>query len=623
MDNINKARQGDSVCIFDFEIYKNYSLFYFYDLKSEKARTFEIWGANNSLKTEDRHKMFDIINNRTAGYNSVQYDLPIAILAINGLTASELQQFSTLLIEGNQQWSELAYKDPRYSHYFSGYTYKRLDHVDLLRAAMNRMGSLKVVGARMHNETIQELPYSPHLELTREQADKLKEYCFNDIKITAELYNRSLDRINLRRQLSKAHNINFLSYSDPMISEALTLESLGVKQSYNDTAEEDTKAEDIIPILQLKKADFKSQQLKDLYDLIESVSFCINDTSGKLILPAELQLLEININGLDFTIGVGGLHSQESKQVVEPSDSELLIDADVTSYYPNLIINNGLYPEKLGRRFLDMYRDTLVKRVEYKNAKKFTESEVLKIVLNGTYGKLGSKYSALYSPVMLLSTCLNGQLNLLLLIEMLTDAGFKVVSANTDGVVTLLNKSDKDLYYKICKDWENKTSYNLEYSKYKGLYSRDVNNYFAVLDDGKVKKKGVFAGGNLRKNPQGEICYNAVIDLITKKIPIEETIKNCDNIRLFLYVRKVNGGAEYMGEPVGSVVRWYYAPGDQCITYLKNGNKVARSDGAKLLQKINAHATMESYRIDYERYIKDSYKILKSELGVKNYETTK
>lgn len=59
-----------------------------------------------------------------------------------------------------------------------------------------------------------------------------------------------------------------------------------------------------------------------------------------------------------------------------------------------------------------------------------------KIVLNGTFGKLGSKYSFLYSPNLMIQVTITGQLALLMLIEALEAAGISVVSANTDGIVS-------------------------------------------------------------------------------------------------------------------------------------------------------------------------------------------
>ena len=58
------------------------------------------------------------------------------------------------------------------------------------------------------------------------------------------------------------------------------------------------------------------------------------------------------------------------------------------------------------------------------------QTDSLKISVNGSFGKLGSKYSALYAPDLLIQTTVTGQLALLMLIERLHLAGVRVISAN-------------------------------------------------------------------------------------------------------------------------------------------------------------------------------------------------
>lgn len=589
--------------IFDIEIYKNYSLFLFKRADGSDVQVFELRGEDSKLKVIEKRAIRDIIkNNVTAGYNSVSYDLTILILALRDSTAKDLYNYSVRMIEGGVKWYDILYKELK-----SRFSYKNIKHVDLFQVASNAKVSLKMLGARMHTETIQELPINPHNTLSSEDMDNIKKYCFNDIQITTDLYNMSLEKILLRSEISDG--VNMLSYSDPKIAETILLHKLGIKSTYN--PEEDKSGIILKPVLQLNKDDFKSKILKNLYSLIEFTEFKTID-KGKVELPDSLSNYKIEINGLSFAIGIGGLHSKEKKQVIIPNDNQILIDADVTSYYPNIMLINNLYPKELGKEFLNVYRDILEKRVQAKKEGNKTVDSTYKIVLNGTFGKLGSVYSNLYSPDMLLSICLNGQLNLLLLIEKLSDAGFKVVSANTDGVVTLLDKKDIDKYKKICNDWMSLTKYNLEYSEYSKLFSRDVNNYFAVTTNGYIKRKGAFSTGGFAKNPSGEITIDAAINYLNDGIPIEETINNCKDIRKFVHIRKVEGGANYNGVDVGSVVRWYNGKDGSVITYSKNGNKVANSDGACLLQKMY----LDIDNIDYEAYYKDAIKVVES-VGVK------
>ena len=247
------------------------------------------------------------------------------------------------------------------------------------------------------------------------------------------------------------------------------------------------------------------------------------------------------------------------------------------------------------------------------NAKKSGDkvtADTLKICVNGSFGKLGSRYSFLYSPDLLLQTTLTGQLALLMLIESLEQLpGVSIVSANTDGIVIYLKRSRLDDVRNTCADWEIQTSYELEETHYRLIASRDVNNYLAVTTDGQIKRKGVFAAGGLMKNPDRNISYTAVAELLANNTPIENTIKNCKDVTQFVTVRKVTGGAVWQEQELGKAVRFYYSnevDAQTTINYKKNGNKVPNSDGARPLMTLGDFPK----DIDYQVYIDYANKLL-------------
>jgi len=241
-----------------------------------------------------------------------------------------------------------------------------------------------------------------------------------------------------------------------------------------------------------------------------------------------------------------------------------------------------------------------------------TDAASKKLSLNGCYGKLGSKWSFLFSPDLMIHTTLTGQLSLLMLIEWMEDAGIKVYSANTDGIVLLYPKELEAKKTELISLWERVTNFETEGTFYRAVYSRDVNNYIAIKTDGKVKTKGAYALGGLMKNPKNNICTEAVIEYLTHNKPIEETIFNCRDIRKFLTVRKVEGGAIKWEKYLGRVVRWYYASGETGqINYAKNGNKVPESNGGKPLMELSESFPED---VDYARYVAEARSIL-AEIG--------
>ena len=216
----------------------------------------------------------------------------------------------------------------------------------------------------------------------------------------------------------------------------------------------------------------------------------------------------------------------------------------------------------------------------------------------------------------MIAVTLTGQLSLLMLIEELENNDISVISSNTDGFVSLLNKEQYERYDSICFDWELTTGFVLEETRYKALYSRDVNNYLAITDYG-YKGKGIFTLDSLQKNPQATIIINAVIKLLVDNIPISETIRNCKDLKEFLHVRSVTGGATYKDTYLGRVVRWIYSTNGDVIKYKKPNKtgtfpKVAKSEGSRPIMDLNCEFPKD---IDYDRYIEESMSIL-DDLGI-------
>jgi hypothetical protein len=330
-------------------------------------------------------------------------------------------------------------------------------------------------------------------------------------------------------------------------------------------------------------------------------------------MPEELEKLKIEIGSSVYQMGIGGLHSTEKSKAFKANEEFLIRDADVTSFYPNIILNEKLYPKHIGEQFLDVYQEIVTRRIQAKKAKDDTTANTLKIVINGSFGKFGSKYSFLYSPKLLLQTTITGQLALLMLIEQLEKAGISVISANTDGIVSKIPVFFNYAYKTVCDAWQRKTGFNLEFTEYKALYSRDVNNYIAVKPDGKTKTKGVYAQATLTKNPNNQICIDAVTNYILNKTPIAETIRSCTDITKFLTVRGVKGGAHKNGQFLGKVVRWYYSTSEKgTINYITNNNKVPLTENAKPLMELGEFPE----DVDFAKYEKLCDEML-YDLGIK------
>jgi hypothetical protein len=583
----------------DVECYPNYFLALFVD-QDGRAKAFEQCEGKpldtKGLASYLTHPKLEIVT-----FNGNTYDIPICTLAMAGSTCERLFAATKRIIE----------QDMRPWDFYRAYTLiePEINHVDLIEVAPG-MVSLKIYGGRMHTKRLQDLPYEPGTVLTPEQMLEVKKYCRNDLMVTVELAYKLKDQIDLRRVMSKEYGVDLRSKSDAQIAEAV------LKAETMKITGEEVKRKQITyteffynPPAYIK---FITPYMRERLEIIKTSKMVIKD-SGHVEMPKEIESMKIEINGKAYKVGIGGLHSQESEVSHYATDGYSIADVDVTSYYPNLMLNMGMVPEAIGEHFTTVYRNILDERVEAKNSGDKVKADSLKITLNGTFGKTSNRFSVLYNPEMMVRTTLTGQLSLLMLIELFEYKGIEVLSANTDGIVVKYLPDQEALFRKCVAVWEKASNLNMEFTYYRSLHSRDVNNYIAVKQDGKAKTKGVYASSGLQKSPQNEICAEAVVKFLVDGTPVEDTIRNCQDIRRFITLRTVQGGAVKDGYTLGKAIRWYYATsvsGD--ITYRTNGNTVPRSEGAKPVMDLPDELPTD---IDYDWYIRECREILMS-LGV-------
>lgn len=583
------------VCVFDSEVYTNWTLFYFRNIETRQE-----WKFEHPLDLAALKKV--VREHRLVTFNGLGYDIPILMYALKGATAEQIKAASNRIIVHNlKPW-----------HFEKEFNVKvnptGLDHVDLMEVAP-MTGSLKLYGGRMHSRFIQELPIPHDKILTPEDIAILTEYCSNDLETTEDLY-RTLEKpLQLREGMSERYGIDLRSKSDAQIAEAVIkseCEKIVGERVFKPGDLSGNKYAYTIP-------SWMSFRFLDVLDAVRQSEFIVNDKGG-VVMPKLIESKRLAIGNATFKMGIGGLHSTEERQIVEASDEYVVMDFDVASYYPAIILNQGLYPPHIGPSFLKVYAALRDQRLAAKRAGNKRDADSLKIAINGGFGKLGSRWSVLYAPGLMVQVTLTGQLALLMLIESLSEVlDCTVVSANTDGVTVRCHRDAVEDALQAVKEWERLTGFEIERAEYAGLYSRDVNNYVAVLTNGDVKTKGVYGKGlPLQKNPVATICSKAVIDYLTLGASVRGTIEACEDIREFVCIRSVTGGALYRGEYVGKVVRWYYTNEEDALYYKLNGNKVATSDHAKPLMALPLWIPDD---LDREWYVREATSLL-NDMGV-------
>lgn len=535
-------------------------------------------------------------------FNGINYDMPLWSLAQTGAANATLKKASDAIILRNLKPWDVERE--------FGFQRIELDHIDLIEVAPGQ-ASLKIYGGRLHSRRMQDLPIEPSAIIGWDDRMALIHYCGNDLQTTIDLYHTLRPQLELREAMGAEFGLDLRSKSDAQIAEAVIRSEIEKRvghRVYRPELARDYKFKYRPPT----HIRFDSHGLTRALDLIRETEFTLSDT-GSVELPKLLESLHLRIGNGVYRMGIGGIHSSEKSVAYVAGPHQRIVDRDVASYYPSLILNMGMYPATLGQDFQGVYQSFVTRRLEAKASGNKVWADALKIVLNGTFGKLGSKWSIFYSPDQLIAVTLTGQLSLLMLIESLESNGFTVISANTDGVVTLVPPERTELFEALVAAWEITTGLVTEETEYAALYSRDVNNYIAIKPDGKVKLKGAYAFEGMQKNPTNKICVAAVLAYLTNNTPISDTIYSGFDIRDFLTIRQVKGGATKDGAYLGKAVRWYYARGqDGHIAYQINGNKVAGSDGAKPLMELPDVMPPD---VDYEWYVRDAQAML-HEVGV-------
>lgn len=470
-------------------------------------------------------------------------------------------------------------------------------------------------------------------------------YCVNDTLGVCEIVYKKKDEIVLRFNISTKYDVNVLSSSRSNIADRLFgkfyCEASGV--SY----EEYNKGRTERPFIDIgaciaNNIEFSSPELKELLFKLRHTR--IHDTKGEL-------RFVVKFRGNTYIMATGGLHSEDKPGKFISNDEVELIDADVTSYYPNVVRNNKIAPAHLDRDlFISTTSGIIDERVKAKSDGDVTKADALKIVINvGVFGKMGFPDSPAYDPKAMVEVTINGQLYLLMLIEMLTDEGFNVISANTDGIVTLVPRDKYSLYISICNNWEYKLNFNLEYTHYERYIRMNVNHYMVLkaTDPTKsvpVKKMMKFKGimnpylytEELTKGFNNPIVSQAVFNYYIKDIPIMDSLKECKDITEFCSTQKpgskfnlelhnvTNGKHTIIN--LTKDVRFYVSKNQNKLLsglLLKNDTTVATGGKRKLtnlvagrnvtiLNKLVDFDNFDDFCIDYGYYYSEVSKIINS-----------
>jgi hypothetical protein len=505
-------------------------------------------------------------NNKTdhywVGYNNLRFDSQVVEWILRNheqwhelgsleITAKIAQKAADVIHDANFEVL------PEY-----GESHLTLKQIDLFKVNhydnKNRRVSLKRLEFEMDLENIEEMPiHHTKTNMTNEEIQLTKDYCKNDVMATYEFYRvttgncdhplyKGNNQIELRQDIQEEFGINCLNYSDSKIGDEM------IKKFYCQEKGIDYKE---LPKkgffrkeIRLKNCvanyvTFETKQLKEFFKMIKNTVLGLQDEFKETI----------SFYGNSYTFAKGGLHTENEPKVFEADGDHFIIDWDVSSYYPAIIINNGRYPYHLGKEFLRGYQAMFEKRLELKPlAKKDKRIKgivgALKLAVNSVYGKSSDMQSWIYDRQLTMFTTITGELSLLMLIEQYECNDINVISANTDGVTVRIHKDKVDKMHEINKWWSDITQYELERTDYQKIIFSTVNDYLAIKTDGEVKKKGDFLTDfELHKNKSARIVPIALERYYVHGVDPSDTIRNHANIYDFCLRQKASKDFHYEG----------------------------------------------------------------------------
>ena len=436
------------------------------------------------------------------GYNSRSYDQYIMKAILLGFDPYEVNDW---IIRQNRKGWEFS----------SEFNRIQLFNYDVMTS---KGYGLKTLEGFMGND-MQEtsVPFNIDRKLTEEEMIETIKYCKHDVEQTMEVFIRNKADFDAHINMIKTFKLPLKNISRTQAQ--LSAMAIGcVRHDWFDEWEYS-----FVPTLQIQKYKdiidwFDLQRLVKDYEASQTVDIC----------------------GVPHVIGWGGIHGAP----LEPLHRKgLILHVDVTSFYPSIMIKYDM----LSRNVQDksVYKEIYDTRVALKKAGKKKEQAPYKIILNATYGISKDRYSAAYDPRRANEVCVNGQLLLIDLLEHL-EGHCELIQSNTDGLIIQIPDTDEAFndIDDICYEWESRTGMKLGFDIITEIWQKDVNNYVFRFENGKLERKGAYVKELNELDNDLPIINTALVDAMTKKIPVDQTILQCQDLKQFQKIVKVSSKYE-------------------------------------------------------------------------------
>lgn len=477
---------------FDYEVFKEDWLVVILDMKKKKEHII----INDPEELTKFHE-----ENRDeiwVGYNNNHYDQYIHKAILSGFDPKRVNDY--IIEKGNPGW--------KFSTLFRKI---KMINYDVMKFGDGGLKSLEgFMGNDIKESTI---PFDIDRKLTQKEIEETIKYCRHDVQQTVEVFLERKSEFEASRQLIKIFDLPVTSYSRTkaqLVSEILG----GMGKKFNENEFEFP----IVPAVE--KYLKKYRHVYDWYKNPEN-----HDYTKKL---------ETMIAGVPHIFAWGGLHGAKEKS----TEHGWLLNIDVEAYYPSTQMEYNFGYRNMGKP--ENFEKIHMQNINLKKEGRKVERLPFKIADNSISGQLKDKNSKLYDPLMNNAVCVNGQLMLLLLIEMVEEH-VDLIQSNTDGIlVKLRNYEDYQLVDDIVYKWEQMTGMVMEFEEFEQLFQKDVNNYILVDKEGNVKTKGGYVKQLSTIDYNLPIINKALTEYMVHNVPVEKTINDCKSLIEFQLVAKIS-----------------------------------------------------------------------------------
>ena len=478
------------------------------DMKERKKHV--IWDDPERLKELYQRN----ISNIWCGYNSRHYDQHILKGILCGFDPKKINDY--IIVDGHDGWR------------FSSLLNKiKLINYDVMPNPPIGLKTLE--GFMGHTIKESDVPFDIDRPLTEAEKAEVELYCTHDAEEACEVFMEKKSDFDAMMGIVTAFDLpisNIGSTEAQITAKVLDCE----RQDFDDEFDYF-----FLPCLRLNKYSY----VMDWFDSIRKNPPKTDEEKKKFY----KQSYEVMVAGVPHLFGFGGLHGAPVKPIHRKG---LILHVDVGSYYPSMLIAWDLVTR--ASRHPEKYKGIYDTRMGLKRAGKKKEQAPYKKLLNALSGAMKDKFNPAYDPRNNNCMCINGQLMLLDLIEHLeVIPGFELIQSNTDGLIILIPDTDEafNMADDICYEWEQRCSTDkcailLSLDTIDEIYQKDVNNYLWIEDGEIGERKGAYVKELSRIDSDLPIINKALVDHMSKNIPVRKTILECDDLRQFQKIVKLS-----------------------------------------------------------------------------------